>query len=139
LQPQLDVWGQPIERTASWITPLRISAPKGGIVEDELTRLKFSVGRPGDSIDGIKLTPDEYVEYQRLAGQYTYKYMQQLIQNPQYRRASDAEKTVVMRGARAVARKQVAQKIKARISKSRYPKETPKTIGSASELITVRP
>jgi hypothetical protein len=133
--PQMDVWGNPTERLLPGLVPIRVSEERGGTVEIELARLKVTIGQPGDTIDKVKLFPDEVVRYRQLAGRYTRERLNKNMQNPKYRSLNDEEKIAVIRGSRSAARDQAAAEIMKGIAKNRYPAPTKKDVEKVRELV----
>ena len=102
LPPRRNIWGEPIVLSGGLgpdiISPVYTSTDKRDPVSDEILRLRLPLGMPPRSIDGIKLSPEEYDRFAVLAGNEAKdantglgckETLESMLQNPDYLRQSD--------------------------------------------------
>jgi len=80
LPMRVDLWGEPIgyeltgNKAVDLINPIYMSTQTTDKTKLEFQRLNVRRGRPGRTIKGLKLTPEEYYEYSAASGKLA-KYM----------------------------------------------------------------
>ena len=100
LPPTRNLWGEPILFEGGvgpdLVTPLYTSSVKADTVAEELVKQQIPISLPDRNIEGVRLTPQEYDAFQRLAGSVktlndmTLKErLQQVIHSDLYMHASD--------------------------------------------------
>lgn len=114
LPPRRDVWGEVITRQSGlgkaydFIAPITSKAAEDDPVNAAMLANRVDVGAPQRVIDGVKLSPDEYSEFSRLAGERARKMLEQVVLTPFFKRMPDAPgsvKTEIMRSIMISARK----------------------------------
>jgi hypothetical protein len=86
---RLDVFGNEAIRQTPFWSPINITREEANIVDANLAHLNINIGQVGDTINGIKLTRDEHLEYQRFSGQHTYNALLFMMQMPAFQSAPD--------------------------------------------------
>lgn len=122
LPPRRNIWGEAIVLGGGIgpdiMSPIYTNKVKLDPVSDEILRLGVRQQMPSRQIEGVELTPQEYDEYTRLAGQSAKEELTKLIKRKDYKTASDGPD-----GLKALAIKKVFQatraKARARILKDR--------------------
>lgn len=115
LPPRRNVWGEVISLGGGIgpdiMSPVYTNKIKLDPVSDEILRLGVGVTLPSRQILGVELTPQEYDEYTRIAGEAAKKDLEKLIKRRDYKRASDGPDGLkafairqVFAASRAVAR-----------------------------------
>lgn len=100
LPPTRNLWAEPILLEGGLgpdlVTPLYTSEVKDDPVSAELVKQQIPLSLPSRSLEGIRLTPDEYDAYQRLAGGMKIlggltvkEQLLQVMQSDLYQRSSD--------------------------------------------------
>jgi hypothetical protein len=92
--PKLTQFGEPVERASAGIsalTPLRVSQAKQDPILQEYQRLraagqKVGIGTVGETIKGVKLTPEEKRVYQEKAGQLLKAILPRILDNQAYQK-----------------------------------------------------
>lgn len=96
LNARRDVFGKPISRAGSaierLISPVVPSNITKDLVRNELNNLGITMGFPSDSAGGFKMTPEQFYDYQVIAGNVTYKAMSDFIMSPAYQGLSAQQK-----------------------------------------------
>lgn len=84
--PRLDIWGQPVpnQTAAGAITGIYSSRIQNDPVNQELISLEMFPGRPSQTIKGVKLDPQQYEEYQTIAGRLAKSQLDGLVNTPGY-------------------------------------------------------
>jgi hypothetical protein len=102
LPPQRGLWGQERKKETGpvgFISPFMVSHVKNDPASIEVARLKLGFPRPDREIRGVKLTPAQYDDYAKTAGEMAHERVMRIIENPKYASLSDETKTEVLRGA----------------------------------------
>ena len=93
LPPRRNIWGEVIVRGGGIgpdiMSPIYTNKVKLDPVSDEMLRLGVSQQMPSRQIMGVELTPQEYDEYNRIAGQSAKVELTKLIKRRDYKTASD--------------------------------------------------
>jgi hypothetical protein len=76
--------------------------------DQELQRLGVTVGAAGKSLRGIDLTPQEHVDYERVASQQIQQLLNRVVADPRYAQLTDQQKARVVNLAMTRARDQAA-------------------------------
>lgn len=88
LLPRRDIWGEPIILQGSFgpdaLSPIYESQIKNDPIAQELIALKIWPGQVEKKIRGVKLTAQQYDDYQRVAGRLTRYMLQELVQVPEW-------------------------------------------------------
>lgn len=91
----LSTWGVP---TAEWDDPHKTQ------LDDEFKKAGLTPSFPGNTIDGVKLTPDQYHDYIALSGGMSKELLDRLIQKDSFQKAPVATKQFLLKGVVGVAR-----------------------------------
>lgn len=91
----LSTWGVP---TAEWDDPHKTD------LDDEFKKAGLTPSFPGNTIDGVKLTPDQYHDYIALSGSMSKELLDRLIQKDSFQKAPVATKQFLLKGVVGVAR-----------------------------------
>lgn len=118
LLPKRNIWGEKITLEGGMgpdiISPIYTSKIKNDKVSSELVRLEIAPGMPGKKISRIQLTPDQYDEYAKNAGELIKKYLDELMALDTWEQFPDVIKTeMIMDGFnefRGLARNQMLLK-----------------------------
>ncbi|KKL12179.1 hypothetical protein LCGC14_2538370, partial [marine sediment metagenome] len=93
LPPRRNIWGEIIVLGGGIgpdiMSPIYTKKVKVDPVSDEILRLGVRQQMPSRQIGGVELTPQEYEEYSRLAGQSALKELTKLMKRSDYKTASD--------------------------------------------------
>lgn len=93
LPPRRNIWGEIIVLGGGIgpdiASPIYTKKVKLDPVSDEMLRLGVSQQMPSRQIMGVELTPQEFDEYSRIAGQSAKKELTKLIKRRDYKQASD--------------------------------------------------
>ncbi len=121
LHPKRDIWGREIQRSGTgwegFVSPVWFSEDAGNTVDKELKRLGAGISTPSKTIGSgdnkRKLTPSEYDEYTKEAGEAAFTKVENYINSDQYKKASDEIriariKSLVSR-ARRIARRGIGE------------------------------
>lgn len=92
----INVWGEP---TNPWFP-----APRN-ILDKELERLNVPVNLPYPSINGHKLTDDQYKSYISKTGYMARRQLLNLIDNPKWQQIPDSQKIKIIQGTMKASRK----------------------------------
>ena len=90
--PRLDAFGNEVQRSSPFYSPVGVSKEDVDAVDAELDRLGATVGFVGDSIGSRKLSREEQRDYQELAGNLTYLTLQELLSIPEWASLTDLQK-----------------------------------------------
>ena len=116
-----DVWGRPIEKTTSTISPIQRSKEKFDDVDKEALRLQqvadYTISMPSRMIEKNKeMTQEQYERYVKNAGQISYRQIDKLIHNRFYQQLPDDRKAELWRRtiekSRSVIKKQITSSYK---------------------------
>ena len=115
--------GSTLKTFLTLLSPIQFSEAQQSGLDDELGRLGVNVGFASRNIGEVELTPDQYTQYQRMAGQRIYEALQKEIRLESYARRSDIIKassleTVVTR-ARADARRDMERILEGKPTRDR--------------------
>lgn len=111
-----DIFGEPVESPggkAYIIDPFSTTKETNDSVINEAKRIGVVIGMPNQTISGIKLTDEEYSEYQRIQGKNLKNNLETLIKSPEYKKMSDQEKVEAF--------EYVIREVKKQIDDSIYP------------------
>ncbi|MEI6283173.1 MAG: hypothetical protein WCP82_10765, partial [Alphaproteobacteria bacterium] len=120
VKAQRDVWGNKIENqnagVLGFINPSQSTRVNNDPIEKELDRLGFYPAKVDDKIRGVKLTDQQYDDYQRIAGRIARVKMETLMSQPGWnQRAVEVKREAAVKvfnhptwGAREIARQTVA-------------------------------
>jgi hypothetical protein len=110
LLPMRDVWGNPIKSSTILSKSTAVHDP----VNDALMALDFKLAPPQRSITGVRLTPQQYDDYSRIAGRMAHIQLDALVRTPGFQsliqtQPGVATKTIqgIVKGARERARSMV--------------------------------
>jgi hypothetical protein len=86
LRPALDVAGQPIEQTSSKVPGdfRRISEERRDPLAETMLRLGLFRGKPGRTVQNVKLTDDEYSQYASAVQQARWAVLTPYVQSQQF-------------------------------------------------------
>jgi len=88
LLPRLDIWGQPIVKEGALgpdvISPIFQSKISDDPVDQKLQALKKYPGKVADRINGVKLTEQQYHDYQKLSGRLSHDLLTEIILQPNF-------------------------------------------------------
>lgn len=86
LLPRRDIWGEPIVRQGGVgpdiASPVYTSRLKDDPVSQELLSIQVTPSQLRDTIENVKLTPEQYDEYQRVAGRLARVAVSNLVLQP---------------------------------------------------------
>jgi hypothetical protein len=103
LPPKRDLFGKPIELGGSLgpdiLSPIYMSQNENNKAAEEMVRLGMGAGGPERKIETIELSPKQYDEYSRLAGEGLQQYMETLIASKEYQGLSDDAKSKLLEKA----------------------------------------
>lgn len=102
-----DAFGNEVQRPGIPGSPIRTSSDIATNVDKELGRVGVEIGFVGDSIKGEEphdLTREQQMQYQELAGQASYRVIQELISTQAYQRLSDEDKAKAVKKAITLSR-----------------------------------
>jgi len=109
LPARRDVWGEPITREGSLgpdiLSPFSTSTARNDPVTAELLNLGASIGRPSRSIQGRRLEPGEYGQYQALSGRYMREDMIETMGGPDWARMTPEERLREIASIKRTARR----------------------------------
>jgi GGDEF domain-containing protein len=93
LPPKRDVLGKEIEKEGgflwNFVVPIRVRKNKSNPVLGEINRLRVPLSMPSKKIYGQELTTKQFDEYGKIAGEQTYKLLENLINSPSYKNMND--------------------------------------------------
>lgn len=95
LPPRLDLWGEEISRESglgiAWdfISPIASHVDKPDAVVQTMLDNKIGINRVPRAIQGVQLTPEEYSEFAREAGQPLKTYLDGLVSSKGFQAMSD--------------------------------------------------
>lgn len=103
LNMRLDPFGEPIKSEGGLgpdlISPIYTRAAKNDPTINEMLRLHAPPGRLSKEIEGVELSPDEWLMYGQTAGQLTKTYADALVNAPAYKDLPDAVKKTLLEDA----------------------------------------
>lgn len=109
IPPVLDIWGNPVIREGSFASRFLWPIAKKEIPNDaatqEVSRLKMSVGSPAKDLNGVELTPNQYLFYSRYSGREAHNIVSKIIENKGYKNLADADKEDAIQHAFRIGRK----------------------------------
>lgn len=116
LPAKVDVWGNDITGEGGAgpdiLSPLWVSNERNDPVTAEMLRLNARFGRMEKTVDGVRLSPEQYNQYQRVAGQYIYADLADAMADPQWEEMDDEERLkwvdAIKSDARAAAREELS-------------------------------
>lgn len=115
LLPRLDIWGQPLTRGGSagpdLLSPIYESQDTGDKVNSEIARLGIAPGMPQRQAMGVKLTPEQYNDFVRMAGQPAKQALDEIVNQPWYDKLPDAIKAMVIKRVIAKTREDAATRM----------------------------
>lgn len=86
LKPMLDVFGQPIKQEGALgpdlISPVSMQTTSGDPVLKAMEDVGYTLAKPNDVLNGVKLNSDQYYDYQVTAGTLTKLRLARLISLP---------------------------------------------------------
>ena len=96
LPARLNLWGEPIILEGGlgpdMVSPIYQSTKKMDKVNDEIVRLDLNPSMPRRKLAGVELTPQQYNEYVKLAGEQTKSILDRIVDTPSWKRLPDYEK-----------------------------------------------
>jgi phage FluMu protein gp41 len=119
LPARLNLWGEPIKAegnaVARVISAAYKSKVKGNAIDKEMARLKLFPSMPSRKIGDIELTPRQYYNYARMAGQESKKRLMKEVKSSWWKRKSDDAKRAtieaIIRASRLKARADIKKKL----------------------------
>jgi hypothetical protein len=98
VMPKRDLWGKEINRERNIpFSPIQTSTASKDPINKEMVRLfesvNFHPGEPAKKIKNIELTPEEYDQYSKLAGEMSYRNVGNLMEGRSYLNADDTMKS----------------------------------------------
>jgi hypothetical protein len=88
IRPRRNVWGDPIVRDETPYAPVRTKTANKDPFELALNQRGITIGFPAASVNGRKLTPDEYDQLLAIAGPQTKMHIKTLMSEPAFGRMS---------------------------------------------------
>jgi hypothetical protein len=108
LLPRRDIWGNKIAKEGTFVekfvSPMAVSTVKTDFIDNEIVRLKLSIGMPAKKISGVELTPEEYDEYSEKAGKRARQLVERTMKTPSYHIQRDEIKKLRIENAIKTAR-----------------------------------
>ncbi len=100
---KLNAFGEDIKRTTPWFSPINISPEQDTKLNAELAKYEVNTGFVSDAISKLSLSRDEQFEYQQGSGQLVKQKMLQVINSPEYLKATpyDQEKMITSASLKA--------------------------------------
>jgi hypothetical protein len=96
LPPRRNLFGEPITLSGGLgpdiLSPIYTGRRTGNLAAEEMVKLKVAPGMPARKIEGVDLTPEQYDEYVKLAGQKLQAKVETVIKTPEYKALSDDAK-----------------------------------------------
>jgi GGDEF domain-containing protein len=114
VQPYISIFGEPEQKPGGLISRLFSPAEATKLapiyedVVDELMRVGYFPGKPKDTIGKIKLTPEEYTQYQEITGKLLFEAFKRLLETAGYKAMTKEQKEQTLRSL-ATARGSVAR------------------------------
>lgn len=97
LHPQLDLFGEPVSYSGGLgpdlVSPIYTQDESNDPVRLEIARLGLDLKKVPKNIDGHELNPDQYFEYQRLAGQGLHDAIKKVMRSNRYKKALDGDES----------------------------------------------
>jgi hypothetical protein len=114
----LDFFGEPIKREGAvgpdMLSPFYKSSVKDNPAAQEIVRLGIKPTKVDRALDGVRLTPQQYSEYQAGAGHLAKSLISLVIQSPGYARAPDGVKAEMIEKVFTNAKQAARNQIRAR-------------------------
>ena len=131
--------GSMLKTWLSLLSPIQFSEAQQSGLDDELGRLGVNVGFASRNIGEVELTPDQYTQYQRMAGQRIHEALQKEIRKESYARRSDIIKASslekVVTRARADARRDMERILEGQPTRDRTTAPASGTNAGAASLM----
>ncbi len=108
-----DMWGEAITRGDAvgpdFLSPVASSKLSNDPLRSEVSRLRVPVSQPQRDVivagERVPLTPEQFDEYQRLAGTGAYQALHGVVGSPQWQAMSDAQRSEFIRSVFSDARR----------------------------------
>jgi len=105
LPRRLNRWGVPIVREEGWVvralSPVRVTTFKPDPVEDELKKIGYAPGTPGDTFGGRTLNLDDYEKLLKSSGPVVANELAKLFATPEFQKMHADDKKQQLRNVAA--------------------------------------
>lgn len=106
--PLRDVFGEEIRRTPSQaLTPFGVTSAQQNELQKQLEESDISLGKPGRTIQKIKLTQEEYDNYSAISGQVQTEVLAEIVQTDDWAKANAQERKNIVESITRKTREKV--------------------------------